>query len=188
MGNLTEAQLAEVWRKVEQSTPSMRRREVEYEEKKLPELIEELQDEGHFYEQRKRREMRRMIEDAPPANRPDLIGMKRVTDDVMQARREERVEAADNAAAEAVRHAKGFVPYGRVQDTLYSAMLPEGFKYKRDENIPIGTTVIDETAPFQAPETAKKPWWRLRGGGTAVPNVALAAVVVMSAIVGSFQA
>ena len=187
MPNLTEDQLAEVWQRVHDSTASMRRREMKREEEREGEM-EDLIYDARLEKMRKDRERRRMMEEAPPANRPDLIGMKRVTDDVMQARREERVEAADNAAAEAVRHAKGFVPYGRVQDTLYSAMLPEGFKYKRDENIPIGATVIDETAPFQAPETAKKPWWRLRGGGTAVPNVALAAVVVMSAIVGSFQA
>lgn len=192
MTTLTEEQLEEVWKKVRESTASMRRQDIEWEEN-IPELMEELKGDGYLHEQKKRRARRQMMEDAPPANRPDLIQMQRVTDDVIQARREERVNAAADAARELARNADGFVSFKRVQEKKFSDMLPEGFKYRRDEKVPIGATVIDKTAPETAPETTpettKKPWWRSRGGGgTAVSNVALAAVVVVSAIVGSFQA
>jgi hypothetical protein len=177
MQALTEDQLAEVWQRVHDSTASMRRREMKREEERDGEM-EDLIYDARLEKMKKLRERRRMIDNAPPANRPDLVGMKRVTDDVMQRRRDERVEAADNAAAEAVRKDPGFVPYDPRPIPKHSAALDPRLVY-----VPKNATVIDKTPP------EKKSWWSRGGGaGTTASHVALAAVVVVSAIIGSFQA
>lgn len=184
MPELSEAQLEEVWQKVLNSTASQRRWEMQQEEK-LTDSKSELDGDGFLNKQQKRREMRQRIENTPPANRPGPVHMRRVADEFAQRQRQERAEASDNAAAELVRKDPGFVPYDPRAQTIYSVEEDPRLVYVRPDNVPVGANVVGEAPP----ETKKRSWWS-RGGGaaTAVSNVALAAVVVFSAIIGSFQA